>query len=132
MSFVDKRSYPKCFHYDRNAIFIYDLINEKYVSHKHKAEIQYLYSLYTLLLCGMSSLNLNLSTKNKILLRFSRFINFEGISSWEFLQNIFLQFLNKDLTFFQSILSSQDYNLFINYHNTLIQHTLSNLSDYLN
>jgi hypothetical protein len=129
--FVNTRSYPKCFHTNANSTFIYDLINEKYPHIQPKNEVKYLYSLYTLILCGLSSLKANSITKEKILLRFSRFLNIEGSSSWGFLNKMLKTMMNKDLDFFQKNLAEEDFENFKKKHGMIEKNVLGDLKKYL-
>jgi hypothetical protein len=126
-----KRAYPKCFHYDPNAIFIYNLLNENYVKHCNSAQVKFLFSLYTILLCGLSSLQLNYLTRDKILHRFSRFINYDGISEWQFLRKVYELLLDKDIQYFETIMTLTDYKKFLHAHSLLKTNIIDQLSELL-
>lgn len=113
--FIHNRSYPKCFQTNSDVMAICDLLSDSYASSLSKPEIKYLFSLYTLLLCGLSALN-NQVSPDKIKTRFSRFLNMDGTSTWSFIIKMIKLMLNKDLELLKNLLNETDYDTFKKKH----------------
>jgi hypothetical protein len=127
--FINTRSYPKCFQTNNDSIEIYDLISDKYPSLISKLEIKYLFSLYTLLLCGLGALSSQVSA-DKIKLRFSRFLNIKGDNSWNFIIKMLKFMINKDIEFYQSNMSPLDFETFKKKHSHLEKTLFQELKKY--
>lgn len=116
--FLRSQSYPKCFKTQSLAMEIHDFLHDNYLEMMSSAEVHHLFGLYTLLLCGLSALHNKKSDSEKILRRFSRYINVKGSITWEFIQPMFEQMINKDIEYFRSILtkSAKDADFFLQKH----------------
>ena len=131
--FLRPRSYPKCFKTHASAMEIYDFLRDQYPDMMISAEVHHLSGLFTLLLCGLSSLHNKKSSPDKILLRFSRYVNAKGAVTWDFIQQMFLQMINKDLDFFRSSLtkSPEDADVFTRMHANFRDDILRELGGHL-
>jgi hypothetical protein len=127
--FINNRSYPKCIQTNTDSMEIYDLFSEQYPSLIPKPEVKYLFSLYTLLLCGLGALN-NQVAVDKIKLRFSRFLNIEGNNNWNFIIKMLKLMMNKDLEFIQSHLSVSDFEVFKKKHAHFEKKVLNDLKKF--
>uniref|UniRef100_A0A6C0K1W2 Uncharacterized protein n=1 Tax=viral metagenome TaxID=1070528 RepID=A0A6C0K1W2_9ZZZZ len=131
--YLRPRSYPKCFKTLSSAMEIYDFLRDQYPEVMNSAEVHHLSGLYTLLLCGLSALHNKKSTPDKILLRFSRYINAKGSVTWEFIQSMFIQMMNKDIDFFRTSFtkSPDDAEVFLRMHALFRDEILQQLGENL-
>lgn len=126
--FLNTRSFPKCFQSNVNAIFIYNFIQDHYPLLINKPEVKNLFSLYTLLFCGIQSLNNPKPGEvQKIQVRFSRFLNMDASTNWSFMTKIFKQMLNKKLDYFEKNMSTNDYDIFRKKHQSIEKHIMTEL-----
>jgi len=121
------RTFPKCFHLHPNSIFIYNLLNENKLS--DSVESKYLFSIYTLLLCGLNGIVSNTFSKEQIFLRIQRSMNIQGEISKEVLLKIVRMLMDKNLLYFQTNLNAQDYQNFLKNHQQLQKKLISELRE---